>query len=311
MSVNLAKTLWLLQNHQVVAIPTETVYGLAASIFSPQAIERVFAIKSRPRANPLIIHIANKEQLTFASWTMEGARALMHHFWPGPLTLVLPLKQTLSSCITSNLPTVAVRMPNHSLCRHLLEKSGPVVAPSANPSGKPSPTSAQHVIDDYNGSIPVLNGGICTSGVESTILIWDESSSKWKLGRLGALAAESFGTILGYVPELALKGEQAVCPGQHWRHYAPNAKLYPLQANVSASAVIGFSNKIYSKFPVKLILGSVHNPHECLNHLYQCLREIDKRAIDCGLVDMDFPDTGLWATLRERLTKAMSNSASH
>jgi L-threonylcarbamoyladenylate synthase len=305
MRVDLQTTVSLLQSSQIVAIPTETVYGLAASIYHPDAIEKIFKIKKRPVSNPLIVHASNLKQLSFIDQNLPCFASLHHHFWPGPLTLVVPVQGSINKQITANSDRVAIRLPAHPLTKELLEMTGPLVAPSANLSGKPSPTRAQHVLDDYQDQIAVLDGGECSKGVESTILIWNSDKFCWCLGRLGAIEPEAFSSILGYLP--VFDDSKVACPGQHWRHYAPLAKLNTLNSHQEKEkilgAVIGFEERKY-KANLVLYLGSIQQPEACLMKLYHTLRQLDQLHVETAWIDMDFPKVGLWQTLKERLDRA-------
>lgn len=289
-----------LQN-SVVAIPTETVYGLAASLYSPDAIESIFILKGRPRQNPLIVHLASVEELP--EWVEEFPQDFekLSALWPGPLTLILPCKQDkIPDAVRAGLPTAAFRIPALSLTRELLTLTGPLVVPSANLSGRPSSTSPEHVEEDFGEDFPVLDGGDCEQGLESTILAFKEGY--WRILRQGALSQEYFKQYLGYLPEIILpkSSEKPECPGQLYRHYAPQAKL---KIEGEAEVILGFKERNYD-LPV-ILLGSLDNPEEVAHNLYHSLRELDERKIQHALVDMNFPSDGLWSTLRERLTKAM------
>lgn len=301
MKVSLEEAARLLKEGKNVVIPTETVYGLAASIYSKEAIKGIFEIKNRPSTNPLIVHVADVQDINFANTDIEGFKSLVEAFWPGPLSFVIPLTRALDKQITAGLESVAVRCPRHELCHQLLKLTGPLVAPSANPSGKPSPTRFEHVEHDYQGALAVLEGGVCASGVESTIIAWDIPGKKWVLARLGSLSPEKIEKVLGYSLERRLKGDVAICPGQKWRHYAPFAQLHLTPK--SKVPVVGFKERFYDQSPL-FCLGSLENPSQCLENLYDILRKLDLEEISEAWVDLDFPGDGLWQTLRERLTKA-------
>lgn len=180
---------------ETVAIPTETVYGLAASLFRPDAIEKTFRLKGRPADNPLIVHISDLMMLDqIAENIPEEVTRLAQHFWPGALTLVLHKKNDVPDIATAGLNTVAVRMPDHPLALQLISATGPLTAPSANRSGKPSPTSAQHVLEDFNHLVPVLDGGLCSIGLESTVL--DLSQKPFTILRPGMIGVEELRQVL-------------------------------------------------------------------------------------------------------------------
>lgn len=296
-----------LLNGEVIAVPTETVYGLAASLKHPTAIDRIFAIKGRPSNNPLIIHVANASDVTFyASKLPNGFEALAESFWPGPLTIVVPVDTNIiSSNIRAGLPTAAFRIPGNPLCRQLIQEVGPIVMPSANLSGKPSATQAIHVESDFGIDFPVLDGGACQHGLESTILYYTDD--RWQIIRLGAISAEAFKPILGYLPEFASHKDEKmpICPGQLYRHYAPKAKLL-LTATPESNVIIGFSDRQYPSTAKVFLLGPLSNPEKIAENLYAILRQLDLEEIETAWVDMDFPKSGLWLTIAERLRKAAS-----
>ena len=216
----------------VVALPTETVYGLGANGLNPEAVAKIFQVKGRPQDNPLILHIADRSQLTMvckdippAAWTLAEA------FWPGPLTMVLPAKDIVPKCTTAGLPTVAVRCPDCDITREIIRHAKvPVAAPSANISGKPSTTTAEHVYHDHNGKIPlIVDGGPCRIGVESTIV--DLTENPPRLLRPGGITPEQLIAVLGdLVVDKAVTAQidqDAVvkAPGMKYRHYAPECQV--------------------------------------------------------------------------------------
>ena len=211
-----------------IAFPTETVYGLGASAFDQAAIERIFKIKGRPQDNPLIVHVANQEMVSIVAQINPQAEKLMEVFWPGPLTLILPKKEGLAPSVSAGLDSVGVRMPDHPIALNLIEAFGQALAaPSANISGKPSPTKAQHVWADLQGKVPlILDGGATEQGVESTVL--DLSSDQPAILRPGVI---TFEMLSFYLPDLEeaearLRDEEApLSPGMKYRHYAPQAQI--------------------------------------------------------------------------------------
>ncbi len=305
MRITLKKAVELLNHGLVVALPTETVYGLAASLHQPEAIEAIFKTKKRPSSNPLIIHVADSAQIRdLVEIIPTDFESLSQAFWPGPLTLILPAKQEkIPSIIRANLPTAAFRIPSHPLVREILSLTGPLVMPSANLSGRPSATHVEHIEADFGLDFPVLDGGVCTYGVESTILIHE--SEKWLLGRLGFISPEEFKPILGYVPKL-FSSTQPKCPGQHFKHYSPHARLHLSSFALlkDQCCIIGFREGHYPKTNPLIILGSLDQPKEVAENLYAVLRQLDLEGIQEAWVDMDFPSNGLWNTIRERLTRA-------
>ena len=226
----------------LAAFPTETVYGLGANGLDGAAVDRIFEAKGRPNDNPLILHVARKED-AFPLWAGEPpfAHALMDTFWPGPLTLIYYKSDVVPKEVTAGLSTVAVRMPDNDAARALIAASGvPVAAPSANLSGKPSPTTAQHVLQDMDGRIPlILDGGPCRYGVESTVLSLVGTPT---ILRPGAVTPEMLAAVLGEValaPSILAplaQGETAASPGMKYKHYAPNAQVLVVVGEAEAAA---------------------------------------------------------------------------
>lgn len=308
MRVSLTEAAQLLTQGNVVAVPTETVYGLGASLNKHQAIESIFSLKGRPANNPLIIHASSAEEIMkFTKNIPPGFDQLASSFWPGPMTLVLPADENrVDSKARAGLPTAAFRIPGHPTTLALLKLTGPLVMPSANLSGKPSATSAEHVEHDFGSDFPVLDGGKCLRGVESTILIFVDGV--WRIIRQGAIPAEAFQEILGYMPivEVSAGRGKPLCPGQLYRHYAPKAKLVLTDHfdDSMTGAVVGFRDRIYPKALKLVPLGSSTQPKKAAEHLYAALRQLDEEDIPLAYVDVDVPQEGLWLTILERLKKA-------
>ncbi len=296
----------LLQGHPV-GVPTETVYGLAAPLLHEEAIRKIFALKKRPQDNPLIVHVADIEQIRNLTTDFpEKFELLAKTFWPGPLTLVIPcIPEKIPTTVRAGLSTVAFRIPNHPEVLKLLALTGPLVMPSANLSGKPSSTKAEHVEHDFGENFPVIDGGNSNFGLESTILIFLDN--KWHMGRLGTIPAENFQEYLGYTPMVVAKqsGAGPLCPGQNYRHYAPLATMY-LEKNIPENCcnILGFKERNYPKTMRVFLLGSLDEPESVAAGLYNLLRTLDSEGINDVGVDMDFPDVGLWKSIRERLKKA-------
>ena len=217
---------------ELVAIPTETVYGLGADGLNPKAVAKIFAAKGRPQDNPLILHIAEtKDMESFCHSIPQQAYLLAETFWPGPLTMVLPAKDIVPKCTTAGLPTVAVRCPDNAITREIIRLAGvPIAAPSANLSGKPSTTTAEHVLHDHNGKIPcIVDDGPCRVGVESTIV--DLTDLRPRLLRPGGITPEQLLEVLGdLVIDKAVtaqidKDAVVKAPGMKYKHYAPQADV--------------------------------------------------------------------------------------
>ena len=222
----------LIREGQLVALPTETVYGLGANGLDSQAVAKIFQAKGRPQDNPLILHIAEPGEISNICHNIpDSAYRLAEHFWPGPLTMVLPARDCVPKCTTAGLPTVAVRCPDNAATREIIRLAGvPVAAPSANLSGKPSTTTAQHVLDDHAGKLPlIVDGGACRVGVESTII--DLTEQPPRLLRPGGITPEQLTGVLGEITvDKAVtaqlnKDEVARAPGMKYRHYAPQCPL--------------------------------------------------------------------------------------
>ena len=222
----------IIKKGELVAIPTETVYGLGANGLDPEAVAKIFQAKGRPQDNPLILHISGPEQMEqFCHHIPQKAFDLAEAFWPGPLTIVLPARDNVPKRTTGGLSTVAVRCPDHAATREIIRRAGvPIAAPSANLSGKPSTTTAQHVLDDHNGKLPlIIDGGACRVGVESTIV--DLTDSRPRLLRPGGITPEALLEVLGdLVVDKAVtaqidKDAVVKAPGMKYRHYAPSCPL--------------------------------------------------------------------------------------
>ena len=233
----------IIKNGGLVALPTETVYGLGANGLNPEAVADIFRVKGRPQDNPLILHIADPAQMAdFCHSIPETAYRLAEAFWPGPLTMVLPAKDVVPKCTTAGLPTVAVRCPDSAVTRQIIRLAGvPIAAPSANLSGKPSTTTAQHVLDDHKGNIPlIVDGGACRVGVESTIV--DLTEERPRLLRPGGITPEQLIAVLGdLVVDKAVtaqidKDAVVKAPGMKYRHYAPQCPVVIITGSAERAA---------------------------------------------------------------------------
>ncbi|MBA3721067.1 MAG: threonylcarbamoyl-AMP synthase [Parachlamydiaceae bacterium] len=308
MIVNLDEAIQILLKGNVLAVPTETVYGLAASLNNPVAIEKIFALKGRPRSNPLIVHVANIDKIkSYAKSLPPYFEELAKAFWPGPLTLIIPIQTDLiPPLVRANLETAGFRIPHHSITLELLQAVGPLVMPSANISGKPSATSPIHVEEDFGVDFPVLNGGTCARGIESTILTY--TNDQWMIARLGSLSPEDFQDVLGYQPGIIISNgsEKPLCPGQQFRHYAPKAKIIIGERSKldKIPFTLGFKERSYLHGGRIIILGSLENANEVAENLYKALRQLDQEGAPLAWVDMNFPREGLWLTIAERLNRA-------
>lgn len=251
-SLNLHQAAKFLQKGEVVAFPTETVYGLAASIFNEDAVAKIFRAKNRPSDNPLIVHIAEKEDLNQVTCNIPPeAWVLIETFFPGPLTLILESRPEVPDSVRAGLSTVAIRMPSHPLARELIRLAGvPLVAPSANLSGRPSPTTASHVWDDLEGRIAaIVDGGPCSLGIESTVLaLYPEPV----ILRPGSITLEQIEAVLKRPVAIAALdvGEAPRAPGMKYRHYAPEGevKLFFSEAEMKRAGISGKKRVVFSNF---------------------------------------------------------------
>lgn len=306
----IARAAALLAAGEPVAIPTETVYGLAADARDATAVARVYAAKGRPAFNPLIVHLADLAAAERVAHFDEDARALAGAFWPGPLTLVLPLRADagIAALVTAGLDSVALRVPAHPVARAVLDAfGGPLAAPSANPSGRVSPTRAAHVLDAETGLggriAAVLDGGACPVGVESTIL-GRNADGGWQLLRPGGLPVEAIAEALGRAPappatRQATGATGAVTsPGQLASHYAPRAALrVGAEAPRSGETWIGFGAQ-----GDELSLSPTGDLVEAAARLFDLLRQAD--ALGRPIAVARIPDHGLGAAINDRLRRA-------
>ena len=323
----------LLRGGQIVAFPTETVYGLGAWAMSEEGIARIYEAKGRPSDNPLIVHV-------WPGATLEGlisempacAEALMERFWPGPLTLIFPRGPLISKAITGGLDTVAIRMPSHPVARALLEACQlPVVAPSANTSGRPSPTTALHVKEDMAGRSPlILDGGPCAIGLESTVL--DITSDKPMILRPGAVTREMLQQVVGDVrldPGISLKSSAVPkAPGMKYKHYAPVGELVLLEGTpdrvrammeekVAESLEKGYKTGMLITAEMQVhyfqghipaavqveILGSREQPDQIAANLFRALRSFDEGGCQ-SIYGEARPRDGVGEAIMNRLCKA-------
>jgi L-threonylcarbamoyladenylate synthase len=320
-SKDISKAIALLTNEQLVAIPTETVYGLAGNIYSQKAINAIFETKKRPFFNPLIVHIHSADALSNIVETVpKKAQLLADAFWPGPITLVLKKKAIIPDLITAGKDTVAVRVPNHPTTLELLRQLPfPLAAPSANPFSSISPTTAKHVEDYFKDHITmVLDGGACKSGIESTIIGFENEEPV--IYRLGSTSIEAIEAIVGPVKIKNLVTEQNLsqkeiapdAPGMLERHYAPKTKII-LTDDLNKSIKEHQDKKIgvllYQKsiedgvVSFQVTLSTKGDLAEAASHLYEALHQLDKQDIDLIIAEK-FPDNGLGKSINDRLNRA-------
>lgn len=300
-AAGVARAAELLRAGGLVSFPTETVYGLGADATNGRAVARIYEAKGRPRFNPLIVHLPDMASVEAVAVLEGDARRLAEAFWPGPLTLVLPRREGsgLSPLLSAGLATVAVRVPDHALARRLLAETGrPVAAPSANPSGRISPTEADHVLDGLSGRIEaVLDGGPCTVGVESTIVGFGPEPL---LLRPGGLPVEALEACLGAPLAVHAEGGPVSAPGQLASHYAPRApvRLGAVEAGPE-ERLLGFG-------PVEgavLNLSPSGDLVEAAANLFHHLHRLDREG-DGPIAVSPIPDHGLGVAINDRLRRA-------
>ncbi|MBD3295834.1 MAG: threonylcarbamoyl-AMP synthase [Candidatus Omnitrophica bacterium] len=310
-------------NHSgLVAFPTETVYGLGASALDPRAVTGIFQAKERPLDDPLIVHIADAGDLDeLAVDVPRAAYGLIERFWPGPLTIVLKKSEVVPDLVSTGLETVALRMPSNPVARGLIELAGvPVAAPSANLFGRPSPTTASHVLEDLKGRIDVLlDGGKTDIGVESTVI--ELIGNEVILLRPGGVKIEDIEEIAGTVRAPSSEGEAEVSPGKYPQHYSPRALVVlcedtsgqVLDARIRAERYSGAGKKVgllvkeqhagdYRGHVVK-ILGPENDAKTCASRLFHLLREFDAEGIDIIIAE-GISEKGLGLAVMNRLRKA-------
>ncbi|HLT80137.1 MAG TPA: L-threonylcarbamoyladenylate synthase [Cyclobacteriaceae bacterium] len=300
----------LLKSGNLVAIPTETVYGLAGNALDVEAVSRIFAVKNRPRFDPIIVHVTGLDQAAHHTTVIpEGAAALAEAFWPGPLTLLLKKNETIPDLVTAGMPHVGIRVPAHPLTQQLLEQLPfPLAAPSANPFGYISPTRPEHVNEQLGDRIGyILDGGPCSVGIESTIIGFDEKGQAI-LYRLGGLSLSSIEALVGKVVMRTSASSDPRAPGQLKSHYAP-AKPFVVgdlnkllrNQNVNEVAVLSFS-KSYD-VPHQFVLSPQGNVEEAARNLFTAMRTLEKMPVK--LIVAEFvPDEGLGKAINDRLTRA-------
>ncbi|MFT5602740.1 MAG: L-threonylcarbamoyladenylate synthase [Flavobacteriales bacterium] len=304
--------IWL-ESNQLVAIPTETVYGLAGNAFSEEAVNLIYETKNRPLKNPLIVHIANADQLnTVASYVPVLAQKLADKFWPGPLTLVLPKKDIVPSIVSSGKNTVGIRVPNHPLTLQLLnELDFPLAAPSANPFGYISPTLPIHVKKVLKDQIPyILDGGACEKGLESTIIGFEEESPV--IYRHGAIPKEDIEKCIGSVKEFTKADANPSAPGMMHQHYSPSTD-FRLVDDVSSilhqyehkriGLLVLKADPEWSKDHKVFELSPNHQLEEAAQRLFDAMHKLDELNLDIIIAER-MPDLGIGKAINDRLERA-------
>ena len=311
-SKDIQKAVQLLTEEQLVAIPTETVYGLAGNIFSEKAIKSIFSTKQRPFFNPLIVHIPSIKSLNgLVTHVPEKAKLLAAAFWPGSMTLVLKKSSTIPDIVTAGKGTVAVRVPDHPVTLELLRKLPfPLAAPSANPFGSISPTKPAHVENYFRNSIKmVLDGGSCANGIESTIIGFENEEPV--IYRLGALALEEIEAVVGKISIKNKKEEKPDAPGMLARHYAPKTNTF-LVDDVAAEiekntgkkmGVLVFKSSLNNENITEIILSKNGSLQEAASRLYSAMHHLDSKNLDLIIAER-FSEFGLGKSINDRLQRA-------
>jgi L-threonylcarbamoyladenylate synthase len=304
----------VLMNNGIIAIPTETVYGLAGNAYNEDALKKIFILKKRPFYNPLIVHIKSASSIIdVAEEIPESAKKLAAHFWPGPLTLVLKKRSHIPDIVTAGKETVAVRVPNHPLTLKLLnELDFPLAAPSANPFGSISPTSAQHVSNYFDAELDViLDGGNCEKGIESTIIGFENNEPI--LYRYGSIAIEEIEKVIGKIATLTKMEAKPNAPGMLLKHYAPKTETF-LTNNVNELlksfnskkiGIVTFKDKIENKnIYHQEILSTAGDMSEAAKNLYAALHKLDLLNLDAIIAER-LPNHSLGRTVNDRLERAI------
>jgi len=313
--IDIEKAASLLMNGNVVAIPTETVYGLAGNALDEDAVLKIFEAKNRPSFNPLIVHVKNwEEAVKYTQQIPAKAKLLVDAFTPGPLTFLLPKKNTIPDLVTAGSDKVAIRIPSHPVALALLNAIDfPLAAPSANPFGYVSPTTAQHVYEGLQGKIPyILDGGAAEVGLESTIIGFDDDGNVL-LYRNGGVSAEQIENLLGekVVGAILASQENPSTAGQLKSHYATHKPLYvgnidDLKKQFAGRKIAAISfQKHYGGVDKHFVLSPAGNLSEAAKHLFAAMRETDKLDVDIVIAEL-FPEEGIGRAINDRLGKAQA-----
>ena len=309
---DIVKAIKLLEQGELVGIPTETVYGLAGNALDENAVVKIFTVKDRPRFDPLIVHVASLAQARqLVELFPDKAEKLATQFWPGPVTFLLKKKEVIPDLVTSGMDTVGIRCPDHPLTQALLQSlTFPLAAPSANPFGYVSPTQPEHVNAQLGDKINfILDGGACRVGIESTIIGFENEIPT--IFRLGGLSIEDIEKTIGPVQLQLNTSSDPQSPGQLKSHYSPRKKvawgaLSELVAHYSSQkiGVLAFKDQLDGvELTNQLVLSPTGNLEEAAKHLFGNLRELDKKNIDVILAEA-VPDLGLGKAINDRLRRA-------
>ena len=316
--INLA--IRILEAGDLVAVPTETVYGLAGNAFNEEAVLKIFEVKNRPSFDPLIVHVADIKQVDqIVTDIPPSVSALAERFWPGPLTILLQKRDSVPDVVTSGLDTVAVRVPNHPLTLELIKSIDfPLAAPSANPFGYVSPTTVKHVNDQLGGSISyILDGGTCHVGIESTIIGFQDGVPM--IFRLGGIPIEEIEAITGKVRIKAHSSSRPSAPGSLESHYAPGKPVFlenidPAKKSVEALEKVGL---IRFREPIpgvtadrQIVLSASGDLKEAAKNLFAALRSMDEMDVESVIAE-PLPEKGLGRAINDRLRRAAAKKLQH
>lgn len=315
----------ILRDGGLAAFPTETVYGLGANAFMPESVKRIYEAKGRPSDNPLIVHIADIESLySLADEINDNAKALINAFMPGAFTIILKKSERVPYDVTAGMQTVAIRFPeNETACRLIRAAGVPIAAPSANLSGKPSPTKAKHVIKDMLGRIDaIIDGEDCTVGVESTIV--DATKDIPVLLRPGGITLEDLRAVVpevevdGHILSSVKSGEQPLCPGMKYKHYAPDAEVTVIEGDMdsvkkridelleeNSDKICGVLTMSDNAYDSAVILSGGMTNREYAKRLFSNLREFDNLGVEMVFAEFEERD-GYGLAIKNRLYKAAS-----
>ena len=301
--IDINEAIQRLKAEDVVSLPTETVYGLAGSIKSEKALNKIFKIKERPFFDPLIVHINNANQVKdLVSYYQKDIIAkLAQNFWPGPLTIVLPKNNNVPHLVTSGLPTVALRIPNNKYFLEAITSVGPLAAPSANKFGKTSPTSANHVLEEFKNEVPVVDDGDCSVGIESTIL--EINQEGFKILRPGIITKQQIAEVLEIgEAEIGINTESANAPGHLKFHYQPETPLVLTDSPETAADDISKETGKAIKKTYELKLPE--DPLLFARTMYSEFRRASKKDVDLLVLNHHKKNTGIWGSIENRLTRA-------
>lgn len=305
--MDLSNFIALIRSGKVVAFPTETVYGLGADAWNPSAIQKVFEVKGRPSDNPLIVHISSNEQIQdFATEIPETAEKLINELWPGPLSLVLKKKGKVLDAVTAGLDTVAIRMPDHPVALDFITQTGPLVAPSANKSGRPSPTKAAHVRDDFGENFPVIDGEATRIGLESTVI--DLTGDFPSILRPGSISTKEIEEVLemDVYESFFHTSSGPKSPGQKYSHYRPTAEVKWLTESESFNNQSSLFLLLNSDKEADNIINYNGNLNLLGKELYDRFRQADIGGFESVVIesfeDLELP---IVSALLNRISKAI------